>query len=115
MFAKLAIVIVSVGLCGATLLAYRQARIQMVHELTAARLDAEDAQERGRRLAIQIAARTTPEAVSQAAQALGPMRTPEPAAIAAEMPAWDDAQRPAAAPPSVIDSLPPMPDVEAAR
>ncbi len=115
MFAKLAIVIVSVGLCGATLLAYRQARIQMVHELTAARLDAEDAQERGRRLAIQIAARTTPEAVSRAAQALGPMRTPQPAAMPAELPLPGDDQPPAAAPPSVIDRLPPMPGVEAVR
>ena len=118
MFAKLAIVIVSVGLCGATLLAYRQARIQTVHELTAARLDSEDAQERGRRLAIQIAARTTPDAVSRAAEALGPMRTPDPAAIPSEVP---NAQSPAIDKPAPRDSLDqldllvPLPDVEVVR
>lgn len=121
MFAKLAIVIVSVGLCGATLLAYRQARIQTVHELTAARLDSESAEERGRRLAIQIAARTTPDAVSRAAEALGPMRTPDPSSIPSEArgpqaPAIDQP-----VPPAPRDSLDqrdlfaPLPDVEVVR
>ena len=84
MFAKVAIVIVAAGLCASTLRAMRQARIQAAHELTAARLRAEDADEATRRLAIRIAALSTPEAIRHAAEGLGPMRTPEPSPAPAE-------------------------------
>lgn len=84
MFAKVAVLIACAGLGGSTLLAMRQARIQAVHELTAARLEAEAAEERARRLAIEIARLSTPERIRAAAEALGPMHTPTPAPESAD-------------------------------
>lgn len=70
MFAKLAVLIVAVGLSGGGLLAVRQSRLQAAHEYAASRLRARDHAEKLSRLRAQVAAKSTPEAIRSMIQAL---------------------------------------------
>lgn len=65
MFAKLVVLVVMFGLCGAGLLAMRQSRLQSVHELTASRLRVRAHQEQLQRLKAEIASKTSPDALRQ--------------------------------------------------
>lgn len=60
MFAKLAVIIVSIGLAACGLLAMRQARLQAAHELAQAQLRIARVDERLLTLHAQIAERITP-------------------------------------------------------
>jgi hypothetical protein len=65
MFAKVALVIVALGLCACTLLALRQARLQSANELAEARLRVRAIDERVSRVRTAIAAGVTPEQVER--------------------------------------------------
>lgn len=73
MFWKAALVIVSLGACGCTLLALRQSRLQAAHELAEAQLRIRHHDEQLWRLRSEIAARVTPASVQLMAEDLGPM------------------------------------------
>ena len=63
MFAKVAIVIIALGICACSLLALRQARLQAANELAEARLRVRAIDERVSRTRTAIAGRVTPEQV----------------------------------------------------
>ena len=63
MFAKVAIVIVALGICACSLLALRQARLQAANELAEARLRVRAIDERVSRARTAIARLVTPEQV----------------------------------------------------
>lgn len=71
MAAKLAVVIVALGLIAAALLSMRQSRLQAAHEVTAARLRIRVHDERLLKMRGEIAARVTPEAVRAMLQESG--------------------------------------------
>lgn len=74
MFAKLVVVIVSLGLCACVLLAARQARIQAAHDLAEARLRILRLDHELWRMRARIAERVTPERVRLLASAITPLR-----------------------------------------
>ncbi|HHN77368.1 MAG TPA: hypothetical protein ENK11_01660 [Phycisphaerales bacterium] len=65
MAAKLAVVLVALGLIAASLLSMRQSRLQAAHEVTSARLRIREHDERLLKLRSEIAERVTPEAVRE--------------------------------------------------
>jgi hypothetical protein len=73
-FAKLVAVVLTLGVCGCTLLALRQSRLQVASELaqTQLRIDRED--EQLWILRSRIAARVTPSEVERMAADVGPLR-----------------------------------------
>ncbi len=71
MFAKLAIIIVAIGLTACGLLAMRQARLQAAHELAQAQLRIAREDERLLTLHAQIAERITPERIEALATQAG--------------------------------------------
>ena len=90
MFAKLAVLILSLALCACALLALRQMRTQAAHELAEARLRLLQRDNEFWRLRNRIAAGVTPERVGQLASGLSPLKpmAPEaaPAALAGPIP-----------------------------
>lgn len=87
MVAKVAAVILAIGVCACILLAARQLRTQAAHELAEARLRVMQRDNELWRLRSQIAARVTPQRVQQMAAGLTPLKPigiepPQPAAIA---------------------------------
>ncbi len=71
MFAKLVVLIVSLGVCGGTLLVQRQARLQAAHELTEARLRVRKVARELLTVRAEIAARSTPSEVERMSEQLG--------------------------------------------
>lgn len=86
MFAKLAVLTISLALCACALLCLRQMRTQSAHEFAEARLRVLQRDNDFWRLRTQIAARVTPERVQQLAAkvyALKPMSSePNPGTLA---------------------------------
>lgn len=74
MVAKLAVVILSLGICGCTLLALRQARLQAASELVRVQLRVRAQDEKLWQLRTEIGRLVTPERVREMASSLGPMR-----------------------------------------
>lgn len=74
MFAKIVVVIVSLGLCAAALLSLRQMRTQAAHELAEARLRVLQRDNELWRLRAQIAERVTPERIQELAAKLRPLK-----------------------------------------
>lgn len=74
LFAKLALVVIGVGLCACALLTVRQLRMEAAHQLAQTRLRILERDSALQRLRAQIAARVTPERVEVLASGLGPMR-----------------------------------------
>lgn len=74
MFAKVATLLLTLGLVGCTLLALRQARLQAASELAQAQLRIQRADERLYELRSQVAARVTPREVEVLAKASGDLR-----------------------------------------
>ncbi len=70
MFAKLAAVIVAVGVCACTLLAMRQARLQAAHDLAEARLRVRALDERVALRRAEIGRLVSPEQVRRMAEEL---------------------------------------------
>lgn len=73
MFAKIAVVIVALGICACSLLALRQARLQAANELAEARLRVRAIDERVSLTRTEIASRVTPEQVERMTESV-----PEP-------------------------------------
>lgn len=71
MFAKLAAVIVAVGVCACTLLAMRQARLQAAHDLAEARLRVRAIDERVALRRAEIGRLVSPDEVRRMAEELG--------------------------------------------
>ncbi len=71
MAAKLAAVIITLGLIAASLLSMRQSRLQAAHEVTAARLRIREHDERLLKLRTEIASRVTPRAVREMLEETG--------------------------------------------
>lgn len=78
LFAKLALVIVTLGACACALLALRQSRLQAAHELARIQLRMREHDERLWRERIEIARRVTPRHVEIMSVVLGPMRPIRP-------------------------------------
>ena len=74
MFAKLIAVILALGVCGGTLLALRQSRLQVASELAQTQLRIEREDEQLWVLRARIAARVTPSEVERMAADVGPLR-----------------------------------------
>ena len=74
MFAKLAVLTISLALCACALLCLRQMRTQSAHELAEARLRVLQRDNEYWRLRTQIAARVTPEHVEQLAAKINPLK-----------------------------------------
>lgn len=74
MLAKLAVLVVCMGLCACALLAARQMRMQAAHELTEARLRVMKHDNDLRRIRAQIASRITPEDVERMASQFEPIK-----------------------------------------
>lgn len=74
MFAKLVVVILTIGACACTLLSMRQARLQAAHELARAQLRVRACDERLWALRADIGRRVMPDQVRQMADALGNFR-----------------------------------------
>lgn len=75
MFAKLAIIIVAIGLTACGLLAMRQARLQATHELAQAQLRIAREDERLLTLHARIAERITPERILELAESANASRS----------------------------------------
>ncbi len=73
MWPKLAVVVLSIGVCACGLLALRQARLQAAFELTQAQLRIRDADERLWRLRAEIGRKVAPEEVERLAGGLVPL------------------------------------------
>lgn len=73
-FAKVAVLIVSIGVCACALLAARQMRTQAAHELAEARLRLLQRDNELWRLRAQIAAKVTPERVQILATKLNSLK-----------------------------------------
>ena len=74
MFAKLAAIILALGILGCTLLAMRQQRLQAAHELAEAQLRIRKSDEQLWLLRAQIARRLNPENIRDMATGAGPLR-----------------------------------------
>lgn len=74
MFGKIAVLIVSAGLCACALLAARQMRTQAAYELAQARLRAVRIDEDVSRIRAVIATRVSPERVLEMAARANPMK-----------------------------------------
>lgn len=74
MFAKLVVVVLTIGSCACTLLSLRQARLQAAHELTRAQLRVREADDRLWAARAEIARRVMPDQIRQMATALGSFR-----------------------------------------
>lgn len=74
MFAKLAAIIIALGIVGCTVLALRQQRLQAAHELAESQLRIRRSDEQLWLLRTQIAHRLNPEAIRDMATAVGPHR-----------------------------------------
>lgn len=74
MFAKLVVVVLTIGVCACTLLSLRQARLQAAHELTRAQLRVRESDDRLWAMRADIARRVVPDQVQQMASALGRFR-----------------------------------------
>lgn len=74
MFAKLVVVIVTIGACACTLLSLRQLRLQTAHELTRAQLRVRECDDHLWALRAEIGRRVMPDRVRQMADALGSFR-----------------------------------------
>lgn len=74
MFAKLALLVLSIGACACVLLATRQLRIETANDLADARLRLMQRDNELWRVRAQIAARVTPERVREMASAVGEMQ-----------------------------------------
>lgn len=74
MFAKLAAIILALGILGCTLLAMRQQRLQAAHELAEAQLRIRKSDEHLWFLRTQIARRLNPESIRGMATGAGPLR-----------------------------------------
>ncbi len=74
MFAKLAAIILALGILGCTLLAMRQQRLQAAHELAEAQLRIRKSDEQLWLLRAQIARRLNPENIRDMATDAGPLR-----------------------------------------
>jgi hypothetical protein len=72
-FAKIAAVIVAIGIVAGALLSLRQLRLQTVHELADVQRRVAEHDRTLWHLRVEIAARTTPERTDDLAQALGPL------------------------------------------
>lgn len=79
-FAKLAAVVLGLGLCAGHLLEVRQARLQAAHELARSRARIVELDNELWELRAGIGAEVTPERVEALAAGIGPMR-PMPAGI----------------------------------
>lgn len=73
MFAKIAAVILAIGVVAGALLSLRQLRLQAVHELATVQRRVAEHDRTLWHLRVEIAARTTPERTEELAQALGPL------------------------------------------
>jgi hypothetical protein len=73
-FAKLAAIILALGILGCTLLAMRQQRLQAAHELAEAQLRIRKSDEQLWLLRAQIARRLNPENIRDMASGAGPLR-----------------------------------------
>lgn len=77
MFAKIAVLIVALGVCACTLLALRQARLQAANELAEARLRVRAIDERVSLVRTEIASQVVPSSVEEmtgeAGGAIGPL------------------------------------------
>jgi len=73
-FAKLAAIILALGILGCTLLAMRQQRLQAAHELAEAQLRIRKSDEQLWLLRAQIARRLNPENIRDMAAGAGPLR-----------------------------------------
>lgn len=78
LFAKLVLVVVTLGACACALLALRQSRLQAAHELARIQLRMREHDERLWRERIEIARRVTPRHVEIMSVVLGPMRPIRP-------------------------------------
>ncbi len=78
MFAKLAVLTISLALCACALLCLRQMRTQSAHELAEARLRVLQRDNEFWRLRSRIAARVTPEHVEQLAGKINPLKPMAP-------------------------------------
>ena len=74
MFAKIVVVILSLGLCAAALLSLRQMRTQAAHELAEARLRVLQRDNELWRLRAQIAEHVTPERIQELAAKIHPLK-----------------------------------------
>lgn len=74
MFAKLVVVVLTIGACACTLLSLRQARLQAAHELTRAQLRVRECDDRLWAMRADIARRVMPDQVRHMANALGSFR-----------------------------------------
>ncbi|MFO0834202.1 MAG: hypothetical protein U0638_04470 [Phycisphaerales bacterium] len=74
MFAKLAAIILALGILGCTLLAMRQQRLQAAHELAESQLRIRKSDEQLWLLRAQIAHRLNPENIRELATGAGPLR-----------------------------------------
>ncbi|CAG1008244.1 hypothetical protein PHYC_03539 [Phycisphaerales bacterium] len=101
MFAKSAVLIVTVGACGCALLALRQQRLQVASELARTQLRISRADERLWTLRTTIAERTAPRNIERMARDLGPL-----------VPIIDN---PSAAAPAIAKAPLPTPPREAPR
>ena len=81
MFPKLVVLIVGVGVCGGSLLAMRQARVQMAHEMAESRLRVRALDEQLSRVRAEIADSVHPDRVEQMASSLGPMEPALPSDV----------------------------------
>src|SRR5262245_22409960 len=73
-FAKVAVLILSIGVCACALLSARQMRTQAAHELAEARLRLNQRDNELWRLRARIAAKVTPEHVQQLATRLNSLK-----------------------------------------
>lgn len=99
MFAKIALVIVALGICACSLLALRQERLQAANELAEARLRVRAIDERVSVVRTAIAGFVTPEQVEEMT------REVEPALVPLALQRWggpEPAGAPAAEPPVLV-------------
>ncbi len=75
MFAKLAVLILSIGVVACVLLTVRQLRLQAVHEMAEVQRRVAERDRTLWRLRVEIASRLTPDRVEQMVQALGPLES----------------------------------------
>jgi hypothetical protein len=74
MFAKLAVIVVAMGIFAATLLSFRQNRLQVASELTQTQLRIQKSDDNLWLLRARIAAKVAPASVEQLAADVGPLR-----------------------------------------
>lgn len=74
MFAKLAVIVVAIGIFAATLLSFRQNRLQVASELTQTQLRIQKSDDNLWMLRARIAAKVAPASVERLAADIGPLR-----------------------------------------